>query len=64
MKKVRCVSVGNYGNDEFDGPNPQLGDELTVLDEFDYFGVPSYTFVEIGPDYAYSQSRYEVINQQ
>jgi hypothetical protein len=63
MKKVKCIHVGDYGNDEFDGPNPKQGDVLTVMREFVYNHVPSYTFVEFGPHYAYSQWRYEEVKQ-
>lgn len=56
--KVMCIYTENYGNDEFDGPNPNIGDILTVDESFAYQGIPSYTFVETGKIYAYSASRY------
>lgn len=59
MKKVICEHVGDYGNDEFDGPNPKQGDVLTVLWEGDYYGTYTYTFVEYGPDYGYSAWRFK-----
>lgn len=58
MKKVVCIDTKNYGNDEFDGPNPKEGDILTVSREGMFLDVYSYQFIECGPDYAYSAWRF------
>ena len=63
-KKVICEHVGDYGNDEFPGPNPKQGEILTVLREFLYHGVWTYTFVEFGPDYGYSAWRYRTVQDE
>lgn len=59
MKKVVCTITENYGNDEFDGPDPKKGDVLTVKWEGMYNGIYSYQFEECGDKYLYSAYRYE-----
>lgn len=63
MKKVMCETVGNYGNDEFTGPDPRKGDILTVVWEGFYNGVYSYEFKECGSNYLYSAWRYVEVDE-
>lgn len=63
MKKVMCETVGMYGNDDFQGPNPKKGDILTVSWEGVLGGIYSYQFVECGPNYAYSAWRYVEVDE-
>jgi len=60
-KKVVCEITGNYGNDEFPGPDPKKGDVLTVIWEGDWEGVYSYMFKETGENFLYSAYRYKTI---
>ena len=59
IKKVVCQTEGDYGNPHFDGPNPKVGDVLTVIWQGDFQGVYSYMFKECGEDYLYSAWRYK-----
>lgn len=59
IKKVVCETVGDYGNDEFLGPNQNKGDILTVIWQGNIRGVMSYIFKETGEDFAYSAWRYK-----
>jgi hypothetical protein len=62
MKKVVCIDARNYGNTNWDGPDPKEGDILTVSWEGMMYGIYSYQFVECGPDYAYSAWRFAPLN--
>ena len=61
--KVICIDAGNYGNPGFGGPIPKEGDILTVGRAYEYEGIPSYEFVEYGPNYLYSQRRFAPLSQ-
>lgn len=61
MKKVVCIDTRDYGNDQWDGPEPKEGDILTVFWEGMLYGIYSYQFVECGKEYAYSAWRFAPI---
>lgn len=58
-----CETVGDYGNDEFTGPDPKKGDILTVIWEGNWNGIYSYAFKEYGSRYLYSAWRYVEVDE-
>lgn len=49
-------------NPDYKGPVCVFGEPYTVLREFDYMGVASYTLCEFGPNYGFSASRFTPIS--